>query len=186
MFFLFCNRLTVFLFYFYSFNKDGEISLHSGSHRMNDKNTVPVWGCIGLKHGPNVLKKLISRLDTTQYKELLSLHVFPYCNDRLFIHDYFPVHSAKSVKEFIASNGMKVIEDWPRKSGDLMPLETIWRQILSKLSGTLVFDENNLWRVLRECWDDMDRDGLLFDSINALPKRFRQVLKDDGDWVKDQ
>ena len=102
-----------------SFNSQGEINLYSGSHGKSVKNSVPVWSCIGVDHGPNAMKKLNSRLVTGQYKALLGLHVLPYCNDRTVVHDYFPVHNAKSVSDFITRSGMKVIQDWPKKSGDL-------------------------------------------------------------------
>lgn len=135
--------------------------------------------------GPNVMKKLNSRLDTSQYKELLGLHVLPYCNDRTVVHDYFPVHTAKSVSEFITRSGMKVMEDWPRKSGDLMPLETVYRQMIKKLSGTLVFNEHDLWCELHKCWNVMDREAYLIETIYTLPKRLVKVVKAEGGWSND-
>lgn len=145
-----------FLFYFYlidqhicifSFDCNGIISLHSGSHGLNVKNSVAVWSWIGVNGVPNVLKKLDCRLDTSQYKILVSAHVFSYCSGRQFIHDYFPVHTAKSVKDFISCNRIPwpAFEAWPKKSGDLMPLETVWKQIVSKVNGKLVFNEDDLW-----------------------------------------
>ena len=97
-----------------------------------------------MDHSSNVIKKLHSRLDRSQYKELLALHVVPYCKERKLVHDYFPVHTAKSVRDFITLDGMQVMEDWPNKSGDLIPLETIRKEMAKKLSGILVFNETEL------------------------------------------
>lgn len=68
----------------------------------------------------------------------------PYCKERKLVHDYFPVHTAKSVRDFITLDGMQVMEDWPNKSGDLIPLETIRKEMAKKLSGILVFNETEL------------------------------------------
>ncbi|EFX81569.1 hypothetical protein DAPPUDRAFT_317478 [Daphnia pulex] len=123
----------------FCFRSNGEITLHSGSHGKNVKDTVAVWSCIGVDHSRNAIKKLDSRLDTSQYKELLSLHVVPYCKERKLVHDHFPVHTAKSVRDFIPLNGVQVIEKWQNKSGDLVPLEIIWKEMAKKLSGILDF-----------------------------------------------
>ena len=174
-----------YILYIYSFDSNGKITFHSGSHTMSVKNSVAVWSCIGVNCVPNVLKKLDGRLDTNQYKKLLNAHVFPYCSGRKFIHDYFPVHTAKAVKEFISSNGIQAFEDWPKNSGDLMPLEAVWRQLLKKVDGKFVFNENDLWHELCDSWDAMDLEGNLVDSIHTLPNRLRHVVKHDGDWVSD-
>jgi hypothetical protein len=84
--------------------------------------------------------------------------VVPYCKERKLVHDHFPVHTAKSVHDFIPLNGMQVIEDWPNKSGDIVPLETIWKEMFKKLSGILVFNETDLWNEISKCWEELDRE----------------------------
>jgi hypothetical protein len=175
--------LTPETLYISSFSSNGEITLHSGSHGKNVKDTVAVWSCIGVDHSRNAIKKLDSRLDTSQYKELLSVHVVPYCKERKLVHDYFPFHTAKSVRDFITLNGVQVIENWPNKSGDLMPLETIWKQMVKKLSGVLVFNETDLWNEISKCWEELDRDGYFIETINIIPKRLLTLAKDGGSWL---
>lgn len=76
---------------------------------------------------------------------MLSDYVLPFCTSRSFVHDHFPVHSALTDKNLLSSNGINVVKDWPRKSGDIMPMETVWREIVTKLSssGKLVFNAND-------------------------------------------
>lgn len=45
-------------------------------------------------------------------------------------HDWNPVHRSKAVKEFIAGNTEICELDWPPNSGDIMPMERIWDQML--------------------------------------------------------
>ena len=127
----------------FSYNARGEISLYSGAHHANIPNSVPVWGAISGGSFNNVLKKLDGRLDSRQYIECLNENVVPYCQKKSLVHDYFPVHTARSVKQFLESNSVTVLQDWPRKSGDIMPLETVWLDIIERLteSNIVAFNE---------------------------------------------
>jgi len=133
----------IFNFYVYlcSFNGSGEISLYTGAHNVNIPNSVCVWGCLSVK-GKNVLKKLEGRLDSRQYMKVLDQNVVPFCQDNPLIHDHYPVHTAQAVRKFLKSRGVAVLEDWPKKSGDIMPLETVWLHIIHKLNefNILAFD----------------------------------------------
>jgi hypothetical protein len=43
--------------------------------------------------------------------------------EKLYIHYFFHVHTSKSERDFIDSKNINVMVKWPKKSGDLMPLE---------------------------------------------------------------
>ncbi len=161
--------------------------MHSDSHGLNVKNSVAVWNSIYCVNGvPVVMNKLDCRLDTSQYKKLLSAHVFLIVVGGSFIHDYSPVHTrAKSVKEFISCNRIQAFEGWPKKSGDLMPLEIVWKQIVNKVNGKLVFYEDDLWSELSACWELMDQEGTFVDIIHTPLNRSRKVIQNEGDWVFD-
>lgn len=66
-----------------------------------------------------------------------------------------------------------------------MPLETVYRQMIKKLSGTLVFNEHDLWCELHKCWNVMDREAYLIETIYTLPKRLVKVVKAEGGWSND-
>lgn len=134
---------------------------------------------------PNVIKKLSCRLDTKQYKELLNTHVLPYCAGQKIVHDYFPVHYSLSVKEYIKSNDLKILSDWPRKSGDLMPLENVWREIIHRFetAGTLASNINELWIAICQVFNDLNGEGYFSDVILDIPQKLRKVIENDGDWV---
>ncbi|KAI9559526.1 hypothetical protein GHT06_013523 [Daphnia sinensis] len=138
------------------FDPDGHIDLYCGSHGKNIPNTVPVWSCIGFKIVPNQI-----------------------------IHDYFPVHWPLSVKEYMKSNHIAVLPDWPRKSGDLMPLEDVWREIITRFetTGTLANNLNELWIAICQVFNDMNAEGYFSDVILGIPQKLRKMIENDGDWV---
>lgn len=173
------------ILFFHRFDIDGRISLYSGSHGNNIPNTVPVWSCIALDNLPNVIKKLNCRLDTTQYKELLDSHVLPFCDGLQIVHDYFPVHYASSVKEYIKSNALNVLPDWPRKSGDLMPLENVWREMVYRFEAEGIFANtvHELWTAIEQVFNVMNRGGYFIEVILDTRNKLRRLFENDGDWV---
>ena len=49
--------------------------------------------------------------------------------------DYYPVHRAKAVNEWIDSQATIRPIGWPGNSGDLMPVEAIWEPLLHDKTG---------------------------------------------------
>ncbi|KAI9557231.1 hypothetical protein GHT06_017054 [Daphnia sinensis] len=168
------------------YNTSGEISLYAGTHHATIPNSVPVWGAISQGNFNNVLKKIHSRLDTRQYMELLNENVVPYCQDNPLIHDYFPVHTALSVRQFLKSHSVTVLEDWPKKSGDVMPLETVWLDMIDRLTErkVLAFDTAQLWSHLVELWERLSLEGYFSQVISTMPNRLRKVIAKDGAWIR--
>ena len=170
---------------FYSFNGSGEILLYTGSHYVDIPNSVCVWGCLSVKC-KSVLKKLDGRLDTRQYMEVLHENVVPFCQYSRLIHDHYPVHTAQAVRKFLKSHGVAVVEDWPKKSGDIMPLETVWLHIINKLneSNILAFDKAGLWSELCQLWQSLDLDGYFTQLISDMPERLQNIIRKDGAWTR--
>jgi hypothetical protein len=145
-----------------------------------------VWGCLSSGSCKNILKKLEGRLDTKQYKELLSENVVPFYQGSPFVHDFFPVHTAVSVREFLKCNSIAVLNDWPKKSGDIMPLETVWLYIVDKLkdSNILAFDTDSLWSELLQLWSKLSVDGYFCQIISKMPQRLQKLIDRDGNWIR--
>jgi hypothetical protein len=145
-----------------------------------------VWGCLSGGSCKNILKKLDGRLDTKQYMELLSENVLPFYQGSSFVHDIFPVHTASSVREFLKCNSIAVLNDWPKKSGDIMQLETVWLDIVDKLkdSNILAFDTGSLWSELLQLWGKMSLNGYFCEIISKIPRRLQSVVDCDGSWIR--
>jgi hypothetical protein len=75
----------------------------------------------------------------------------------------------------LQSHGVAVIEDWPKKSGDIMPLETVWFHLIDKLNefNILAFDKAGLWSELSQLWQSLDVDGYFTQLISDMPERLK-------------
>jgi hypothetical protein len=145
-----------------------------------------VWGCLSGGSCKNILKKLDGRLDTKQHKELLSENVLLFYQGSPFVHDLFLVHTASSVREFLKCNSIAVSNDWPKKSGDIMPLETVWLDMIDKFkdSNILAFDTGSLWSGLLQLWGKMSFNGYFCENSSKMPQRLQSVVDCDGIWIR--
>ena len=122
---------------------------------------MAVWGAISGGSFNNVLKKLDGRLDSRQYIECLNDNIVPYCQNKSLVHDYFPVHTARSVNQFLKSS-VTVLQDWPKKSEDIVSLETLWLGIIERLTehnNIVAFNEFKLWTQLYQLSEKLSLDG---------------------------
>ncbi|KAI9549994.1 hypothetical protein GHT06_007063 [Daphnia sinensis] len=127
-----------------------------------------------------------SSLSLSNSKILLNENVVPYCQDNPLIHDYFPVHTALSVRQFLKSHSVTVLEDWPKKSGDVVPLETVWLDMIDRLTErkVLAFDTAQLWSHLVELWERLSLEGYFSQVISTMPNRLRKVIANNGAWIR--
>ena len=157
-----------------------------GSHFARTPNTVPVWGCVSACDGTSVLKRLDGRLDTKQYKELLAEFVLPISSSRRpFVHDHFPVHHARAVIDWLNKNSITVM-DCPKLSGDIMPLEEIWKNVVQELNAqtAIVSNTEQMWAELSEIWPSLCTNSYVNDLIDEIPRKLEMIIKNDGDWVR--
>lgn len=132
------------------------------------------------------MKELEGRLDSRQYMKVLNENVVPFCQDSPLIHDHYPVHTAQAVRMFLESHGVAVLEDWPKKSGDIMPLETVWLHVIDKLNefNNLAFDKAGLWSELSQLWQSLSLDGYFTQLISDMPERLQNIIHKDGAWTR--
>ena len=130
-----CNFVSVF-----SFDDDGKIFLYNKVERKIVPQLVLTWGWFSAREQEAQIHRLDGRMDTTQYLQLLTemFNTRPMENFR-FVHDHHPVHSARIVNQWFRDNVHIDVWPWPKNFGFVMPMETIWADILLKLEGTLVF-----------------------------------------------
>ena len=78
-------------------------------------------------HGIGPIRLIEGNMDQHQNKRILEETMFPYSENELpltwiFQYDYYPIHTARSVKEFLNTQQLSVL-DWPANSPDLNPIE---------------------------------------------------------------
>ena len=73
------------------------------------------------------------------------------------MQDNAPCHKAKSIKTFLAAEGVDMIE-WPPYSPDLNPIENIWAWMKTKLANdySISTSADMLSRNFLEIWDSIN------------------------------
>ena len=98
------------------------------------------WGCVS-ERGTGPLITIDGTMDQKLYLEVLQNHFIPELKAAealggswSLMHDNAPCHKAKSIKSFLAAEGVDMIE-WPPYSPDMNPIENIWAWMKTKLAN---------------------------------------------------
>ena len=138
------------------------------TRRVHDRyaRSVHVWGCIGVG-----VKKLIvlakgSITAQSYIKDSLTPSV-PILRGRLFMQDGARPHTAKATTKFLNDKNVAFIEDWPARSPDLNPIETLWALLGRRVGNRLPTDEAELEQFFVEEWNAVPQS-----EIDALVLSF--------------
>ena len=95
--------------------------------------------------------------------------------------DNDPKHTSRVAKEFIAENGIRVI-DWPSNSPDLNPIENMWHMIKNNVEKRMPKNIEELKKFMVEEWDAIS-DETVNNLVLSMENRCKLVLKENGDRI---
>lgn len=143
---------------------------------------IKMWGSFSGR-GVGPVRKVQGNLDQHQYKAILEETMLPYAEEHLpiiwtFQHDNDPKHTARSVKSFLTSQSVSVL-DWPANSPDLNPIEHLWHEIKKKVATyrTTTLDELN--EAFCEAWANIPVETCQ-KLIMSMPHRCQAVITNKG------
>ena len=140
------------------------------------------WGVFSsLGTGPLLLIK--GTINQHRYIKILEKHLLPYiAKNNLtkfkFVQYDAPCHSAKSVKIWLQSQNLSVI-DWPLQSPDLNCIENLWSIIKKKVKKENSQNLHQLYKVVKLAWSNIDTE-ICTKLIHLMPKRCNAVIKSKG------
>jgi len=105
--------------------------------------------------------------------------------DLYFQQDNAPGHSSKFTKSVITEAGFKVIE-WPAKSPDLSPIETIWNDIKDYIQ--IYYPEVHrsyprLRAAIQEAWESITHERIR-ELVRTMKQRCQDVIDANGGPTK--
>ncbi len=129
-----------------------------------------------------VIQRLDDRLDTRQYINLLET-LNSSCNPGSqfsFIHDYFPVHNARVVREWFTTHSQFNVLPLPKMSGDLNPITDVWQLILNELKPLLITNVADLCKAVMTAWHSTVTKELIETLALSMPYRLEAVVEAGG------
>ena len=167
-------------YYFHDLRKETLIS----SRRQQGGGSVLLWAgfcatnksSIAFVHG---------NLNSAGYQNILQQHLLPFyqLNDEL-VQDNAPIHSSASTLAWLNNNNIEFL-DWPSRSPDLNPMETLWsnmsRDIYSQ--GRQYANVRQLKDAINVAWANITVEQLS-NLSNSMSGRIFQCIFMRGGYTK--
>ncbi|KAG0426086.1 hypothetical protein HPB47_026796, partial [Ixodes persulcatus] len=108
------------------------------------RTSVNVWGAIS-KHGLGPLHRVVGRLTSTSYCDVVDTVLIPFVRSGLFPNGNFlfqqdlaPIHTARTVKDHLRQCGIEELP-WVPKGADLSIIENVWGRMKAAMVRTPIY-----------------------------------------------
>lgn len=150
-----------------------------------------VWAGISSR-GKTQLAFIEGTLNATKYIEILNEFLLPMTQELFedekwsFMQDHAPAHEAKASREWLKENVPHFFtrEEWPARSPDLNPLETLWANLDEKIKREDLDTSENFKNALEAAWDEITQDDLerLIGTMSQRRSELRKVQGSHTSW----
>jgi transposase len=148
------------------------------------------WGCVS-ERGTGPLITIDGTMDQILYREVLEKYFIPELRaaevlggDWKLMQDNAPCHTARSIKTFLASERIDMVE-WPPYSPDMNPIENIWAWMKTKLANDYPISTSADMLAVNflEIWDSITPE-MCARFCGNYEKRLKAVKKAKGGETK--
>jgi len=129
-----------------------------------------------------MMNRLEGRLDTKQYLEFLNAmnNSSGMLSSFSYVHDHYPVHSARSVRHWIDEHPKFNIIHVPKMSGDLNLMWDVWGKIAEFAKSHKVNTIETLCSVVSLGWRSIVTEEFIDGLIKMMPYRLHAVIAAQG------
>lgn len=141
--------------------------------RIHNVPHIQVWACVGKNFkSPLVFLKEGERLNNETYKTKCLARVLTSIRGCTFQQDGARAHTHRSVQPFVASHGVKLLEDWPPYSPDLNIIEELWPTLNEGIAKRCPQSLDELRQAAQDAWKEIPMR-----VVNAFVLSFTDKLK---------
>lgn len=148
---------------------------------------VMVWGCFAAAgRGSLVFVPVGKTVDAKFYLDMLKDRLqrsMTLLNCQVFQQDSAPCHTAKSVKNWMQSERVTVLE-WPGNSPDLNPIENLWFMMKRKVRKHAPTSMADLQYWIKRVWVQEVTNESCARLATSMPRRIQAVLSSRGKMTK--
>ncbi len=154
----------------------------SGSSSSRTKSLM-VWGAIW-STGFRRLVRVVGNMDSKKYIAVLKDNLLPYMtNSHLLQQDNASCHTSEETFEFMASEGIAVLPEWPARSPDLNIIENLWKQLKDCIKNRECQNLEQLWTLLETAFYAIPDENIV-NLYKSLPNRVKCIVKVRGMPIK--
>lgn len=150
--------------------------------------SLMVWGAFS-SHGKLTLGFPSTRMDSSEYQEVLETNLEPYRRKFprrkfTFQQDNASVHVSTSTKQWFATKKIALLE-WPACSPDCNPMENMWGVFVRHLyrEGRQYETTKSLKVAILSTWNSID-EILIRKLVGSMPNRIFELVKCQGGPIK--
>jgi hypothetical protein len=157
--------------------------------------SIMIWGAICLSFGRSEL--IIMERDpispkggysSISYTNALSEGLLPIYNGETFMQDNAPVHTSRHSINWLGTEGVYVLPNWPPYSPDLNPIEHLWPRLKEKVYQLHLYilditnkeaQQDALTEHLPEAWESIALD-VVQGCLNSMRNRLQACIDASG------
>jgi hypothetical protein len=151
---------------------------------------LSVWAGIS-RRGKTNLYFYSGTLSADDYQTVLEKSLLPAAQEMFdeekieweLQQDKATCHMARSTKDWLEKNDVRVVDGWPTKGDDINPIENVWAILDERLQKRKFKTPAGMKRAIREEWNNLEQ-STIENLIESIPGRLRKVIKAKGGSIK--
>ena len=145
------------------------------------RTSVMIWGGIWY-HGRTELAIVEGNINAKKYIEVLRDYLLPSIPTSphfLFQHDNAPPHNPISVRHFLFSNAVNLLDHYPAYSPDFNPIEHVWSWMVHDVNKQRPSNRASLVNAVQLSWQSLPQ-AVIQAYIDNLPAQLMKVERAGG------
>jgi transposase len=145
---------------------------------------VHVWGLIGIGVKQLIILPRDARINSDLYVKKCIRPCLPLIRrpNHFFMQDGAPAHKSTETLKVLQRLHVNVLPDWPPRSPDLNPIETLWAILAREIAKRGATSVRELEAVTKEEWDNIPQSSV-DELVLGFEKRLRAVIGTGGETI---